>query len=153
MGFFWRDVHPNNIETLRTPRPFNGVTAYAQTKRAMAVLSHQMADRLKESGISVHCMHPGWASTPGVESHSNFWRLTKPILRTSEGADTIVWLSVCNKAPTPGLYWFDRKPGRLHLYPAQTAVAEEDNFWNIVHEWASINPYDGSQHDHRPQSN
>ena len=75
-----------NIDHLHAPpSPFDGVRAYAQTKRAMVMLSERLGRELSGAGISVHCMHPGWADTPGVErSLPLFWRVTKSILRSPE---------------------------------------------------------------------
>jgi len=134
-----------NVDHLFSPpAPFDGVAAYAQAKRAMTVISEQLSRQLASQGIAVHCMHPGWAATPGVEqSLPRFWQITRPILRTpAAGADTIVWLAVCDKAAAqPGLFWFDRKPRSLHLLPRTQHTTEEANhLWASVHEWAQLNP-------------
>ena len=126
------------------PEPFDGVVAYAQVKRAMASLSTQLAAELDGQAISVHCMHPGWADTPGVESAlPKFWRITKKILRTPEsGADTIVWLAACDKAvDRTGQFWFDRKPRSQHLLPrTRPAEGQEQALWLRLHECAQIKP-------------
>ncbi len=134
-----------NIDHLYSPpEPFDGVSAYAQTKRAMTVISQELSVQLHNQGIAVHCMHPGWAATPGVEqSLPRFWQLTQPILRPpAAGADTIVWLSVCDKAASQtGLFWFDRKPRPLHLLPHTKHSNEEARLlWERVHQWAGITP-------------
>ena len=126
------------------PSPFDGVATYAQTKRAMVVMNEMLAERLAMQGIASHCMHPGWANTPGVErSIPTFWKLTRPILRTAEtGADTILWLAACDKAhTTPGRFWFDREPRRTHLIPGTRGDEQERRAcWERLHEWAQINP-------------
>ena len=48
-----------------TARPFDGVAAYAQTKRMQVVLAAQFAARADGTRIGVHSMHPGWADTAG----------------------------------------------------------------------------------------
>ena len=125
------------------PDPFDGVAAYAQTKRALVVINELIAERLR-GRIASHCMHPGWANTPGVEhSIPNFWKLTRPILRNPEsGSDTILWLSVCDKAQTDsGRFWFDRRARRTHFL-RNTEASEQDrhSFWEKVHAWAEVNP-------------
>ena len=82
-------------------RPFDGVVAYAQTKRAEVILTELWAERLAAAGVDVHSMHPGWADTPGVQSSlPRFWRFTRNRLRTSrEGADTI---AACFVEPIAG---------------------------------------------------
>lgn len=97
------------------PEPFDGVRAYAQTKRAQVVLSEILARR---SSLAVSSMHPGWADTPGVQSSlPRFHRWTRRILRTpAQGADTIVWLASAEAAARPeGRFFFDRSATRAHL--------------------------------------
>ena len=132
----------NVDELLSPPEPFDGVAAYAQTKRAMVTISRWLADQLASSGIAVHSMHPGWAATPGVEqSLPTFWKLTRPILRSPEtGADTILWLAVCDKAHSQsGRFWFDRKIRPEHLLGrTRQAPEEERRLWNELHRWAGL---------------
>lgn len=95
---------------------FDGVVAYAQTKRAEVILSEQWA--VKHPDVTFSTMHPGWADTPAVRSSlPRFYRFTKGILRTPEqGADTIVWLAVAPRlSGKSGLFWFDREPVSPHF--------------------------------------
>jgi len=41
---------------------FDGPTVYARTKRAEVVLTEMWAGRLAGTGVTVHAMHPGWAT-------------------------------------------------------------------------------------------
>ena len=103
-----------------TQRPFDGVTAYAQTKRMQVILTELLARRWARAGIAVHAMHPGWADTPSVRSSiPRFWRLMRKRLRTPEqGADTLVWLALAPPAVLQsGQFWFDRAPQQTHLLP------------------------------------
>jgi NAD(P)-dependent dehydrogenase (short-subunit alcohol dehydrogenase family) len=96
---------------------YDGAVAYARTKRAQVILTELWAERLRDRGIVVHSMHPGWADTPGVSgSLPLFYKLTKPLLRSpEEGADTIVWLCASPEAATSsGLFWHDRRPRPTH---------------------------------------
>ena len=92
---------------------------YARTKREQVVITELWAERLRDTGVVVHAMHPGWADTEGVRvSLPRFSVITKPIIRTSEqGADTIVWLGA---APEPlrstGEFWHDRRPRPTHYW-------------------------------------
>lgn len=139
-GMYSRKLDLGDLES--PPEPFDGVRAYAQTKRAMVVLSGQLAAALEPDNIAVHCMHPGWAHTPGVErSLPAFFRVTKPILRTAEtGADTAVWLSVCDRAHgQSGRFWFDRRERPTHLLPGTKASADtEERLWTMAHKWANL---------------
>ena len=130
------------VEDLDTPQKgFDGVRAYARTKRAMVVLSELLAERLSDDGIAVHAMHPGWADTPGVESSiPGFWKLTKAILRSpEEGADTLVWLAATEHAHLqPGLFWFDRKARSTYLLGKRASEQERGRLWDALHRWARL---------------
>jgi dehydrogenase/reductase SDR family protein 12 len=102
------------------PARFDGVVAYAQTKRAQVILSQLWAARWAGRGVVSHAMHPGWADTPGVEtSLPRFHALMRPLLRTPEqGADTLVWLAGADDdaiTGTSGKLWLDRRPRREHM--------------------------------------
>jgi NAD(P)-dependent dehydrogenase (short-subunit alcohol dehydrogenase family) len=110
-----------------TKRDYDGVLAYAETKRAQVILSELWAEQLRGSPISVNAMHPGWADTPSVESSlPRFHRITQNILRTpAEGADTVVWLAACPTLRTTGRFFLDREERRTHLLPF-TRETEQD---------------------------
>jgi NAD(P)-dependent dehydrogenase (short-subunit alcohol dehydrogenase family) len=112
---------------------FDGTTAYARTRRAQVVLTQLWAQRLSGTGVVVHCMHPGWADTPGLRaSLPRFYRATKFLLRTpAEGADTIVWLGAAPQAAArSGGFWHDRRERSTHMVPGTTeSAADRDELW------------------------
>ena len=122
-------------------RDFDGVTAYAQSKRAEVVLTELWADKLGD-GIDVNSMHPGWARTRSVEeSLPRFYRVTRPILRTpAEGADTIVWLAACERLRgTSGRFFFDRREAPTHLLKrTHDRDGDRERLWQIVSEQAGL---------------
>jgi NAD(P)-dependent dehydrogenase (short-subunit alcohol dehydrogenase family) len=109
-------------------RPYDGVAAYAQTKRMQVVLAELLADELRGSGICVNAMHPGWADTPAVRtSLPRFWTVMRRVLRTpAEGADTVVWLAASPAARgETGRFWFDRRARSTHLLPWTRETSED----------------------------
>jgi len=101
-------------------RPYDGLVAYAQTKRMQVVMAGLWTERLAGSGVEVHAMHPGWADTNALRtSLPRFHGVMGPLLRDVEaGADTVVWLVVSPKLPGPsGAFWFDRERVRAHYLP------------------------------------
>lgn len=94
------------------PEDYRGAVAYARAKRAQVVLAEEWARRLRDDGIAVHAMHPGWADTPGLESGlPGFRSAIRPLLRSpEEGADTMVWLAAADEpGRTTGRFWLDRR--------------------------------------------
>ena len=109
------------------PSPYDGVRAYARTKRAQVVLAELWAEELKGRAV-VHSMHPGWADTPAVRSSlPSFYRVMRSLLRTAaEGADTLVWLAASDVArQSTGALFFDRKARRTHYLPG-TGESEDE---------------------------
>ena len=110
-----------NLKTmLRTTGKYDGVAAYAMTKRAQVILSRELAKRYDPSECTVQSMHPGWAATPGVESSlPGFWKRMEHRLRTPEqGADTVLFLALAPKlAGDTGQFWFDRQPVTEYMVP------------------------------------
>lgn len=113
---------------------------YARTKREEVVVTELLAERLRERGIVVHSMHPGWVDTEGVRRWMPVFRkLTMPIIRNpDEGADTVVWLGA--SAPEPltdvGLFWHDRRPRPTHyrLGASEDAEAERTALWRYCED-------------------
>jgi dehydrogenase/reductase SDR family member 12 len=104
------------VDDLQSERDdYDGASVYARHKRAQVVLSEMWAERLRDRGVAVHSMHPGWVDTPGLEhSLPRFYKLMKPALRSpEEGADTIVWLAAA-KRPGGG-FWHDRERRPTHV--------------------------------------
>jgi dehydrogenase/reductase SDR family protein 12 len=116
-------------------REYDGVLAYAETKRAQVVLSELWAEELRGSSVVVNAMHPGWADTPSVASSlPRFHRITRNILRTpAEGADTVVWLAACPRAREwTGRFFLDREARRTHLLPfTRESAADRLALWRL----------------------
>lgn len=140
-------MYPRKLSVDRLVRParrFDGVTAYADTKRAMVVLNEQLAARFEGTDVTVHAMHPGWAATPAVKtSLPTFWSVTRSILRTpEEGADTVIWLASADAAAqTSGELWFDRQAVATHAFPwTREGAAERERLWDQLCRWTHIEP-------------
>ncbi len=121
---------------------YDGVAAYAMTKRGQVVLSELWAEELAATGTAVNAMHPGWAATPGVErSLPRFWRAMRHRLRTpQQGADTALWLAVAERvAGRSGEFWFDRRPVSSHLLPwTREPPAERQRLWDFCRRHATL---------------
>jgi NAD(P)-dependent dehydrogenase (short-subunit alcohol dehydrogenase family) len=125
-----------------TKRDYDGVVAYAETKRAQVVLAELWAEALRGSGVAVNSMHPGWADTPAVRSSlPRFHRVMRSILRSPvEGADTVVWLAACPRArEQSGRFFFDREPRRTHLLPF-TRESDQDRrkLWVLCEKLSGV---------------
>ncbi len=120
---------------------FDGVRAYAHTKRCQVIVTELLAARWRDR-LAVYAMHPGWADTPGVRtSLPLFFALTRAVLRTpAEGADTAAWLAAVQDEPGPsGSFWFDRRRAATHLSARTVATeAQRDALWHQLLAWAGL---------------
>ena len=110
---------PLDLRVLRGDvKRFDGVTAYAQTKRAQILVAERMAATFG-SRLRSYSMHPGWVDTPSVASSlPRFHALTKAFLRTPEqGADTVIWLTATDAPLESGAFYFDRERQNSELVP------------------------------------
>ena len=103
---------PDDVEYRRGE--YDGVRAYARTKRMQVVLADAWDGRLRgrpDPEVRVESCHPGWAATPGItDSLPGFDKVMGPLLRDAEsGADTAVWL-VATRPRSDGShhFWHDR---------------------------------------------
>lgn len=114
-------------------RSYSPTSVYARNKRAQVVLNEGWAQRLADTGVVIHTMHPGWADTPGVQdSLPGFRRITQKVLRSpAEGADTIVWLAAADPAMrTSGAFWSDRRTRPTHYAPwTREGPADRRRIW------------------------
>ena len=125
---------------------YRGTEQYARAKRAQVVLNEMWAERFGSLGIHFHAMHPGWASTPGVDaSLPTFSKIMGPLLRSPEqGADTLVWLAA-DELPlrSNGGFWLDRRPRSTHKIPRTKSAETLDRrqrLWDWVSKTCGIDP-------------
>ncbi len=129
-GMYTQKIRPHDLETERIE--YKGPDAYARTKRGQVILTEVWGERLADSGVAVHAMHPGWADTPQVEDTlPTFKRIVGRFLRTPEqGADTIVWLAAASEAAEKtGRFWLDRTERPTHFFDrTRESPAEREEF-------------------------
>jgi NAD(P)-dependent dehydrogenase (short-subunit alcohol dehydrogenase family) len=130
-GMYLAKLDPNDLQFER--RKYEQLLAYAQSKRALMMLTELWAEQLKPSGVTVNCMHPGWVDTPLLQTGlPAFRQSTRWILRTpDEGADTIVWLAATPQlAAVTGRFWFDRRKRAAHkLSLTKNSPADYRQLW------------------------
>ncbi|HTR69974.1 MAG TPA: SDR family NAD(P)-dependent oxidoreductase [Mycobacteriales bacterium] len=133
-------TQPFDLDRLEaTPDGFDGVAAYARSKRAQVVLNRAWAARIDPGEVVFHAMHPGWADTPGLRSSlPGFARVSRPLLRTpAQGVDTLVWLTQAPEAAQgSGRFWLDRQPRSEHKLP-WTRPTSPDRDQTLLWEWCA----------------
>lgn len=78
---------------------YHGLRAYCQSKLAMLLFTYKLAEKIKDSGTTVNCLHPGTAKTKiGFTNATGFYPLlcaiVKPVLISARRASrTSVFLA------------------------------------------------------------
>jgi NAD(P)-dependent dehydrogenase (short-subunit alcohol dehydrogenase family) len=84
---------------------YDGASAYGQSKHLLISLTYYLSRKLKDSCITVNCIHPGFVKTALAQSDFSFpMNLIVPIVGLFIGetpehaADTPVWLALSDEA-------------------------------------------------------
>lgn len=108
--------------------PFNGLTAFTQTKRHQAVLVEHYAESFP--GIHFSAMHPGWLEPKVVkDAVPKLLRNVSVRCRSvEEAADTILWLAISQAAlkHSSGMFFQDRKTTCPHIPFGKTKTSLDD---------------------------
>jgi retinol dehydrogenase-14 len=88
-----------HFEDYNLEKGFNAVKAYGQSKLANLLFARELANRMKDRGITVNCCHPGAVATSmGVDRVTGFGKtitgaLKSIFLTPEEGAKTAIYLA------------------------------------------------------------
>jgi dehydrogenase/reductase SDR family member 12 len=138
-GMYTQRIDLQKLQSVDSKK-FDGIVAYAQTKRAQVMLN-RLWQRRFDARVVCAAMHPGWAETPGVStSLPIFNRVMAPLLRTpADGADTLVWL-LASTEPLAHLraghrFFHDRAPRTEHLKNSTRENDVDDaSLWALCEE-------------------
>ncbi|MFX0037048.1 MAG: SDR family NAD(P)-dependent oxidoreductase [Candidatus Hermodarchaeota archaeon] len=81
-------VHSNhfNFENLQFKQGYTGTKAYAQSKTALILFTYLLAEKLKNTGITVNCLHPGVINTKLLKTAMSFGGASP-----KKGAKTLIY--------------------------------------------------------------
>jgi NAD(P)-dependent dehydrogenase (short-subunit alcohol dehydrogenase family) len=104
-----------DLNDLQSERKYRGMPVYGMTKLANVMFTLELAERLKGTGVTATCMHPGAVNTSFGANNKGLgtllFRAFKPFMRSPEqGADTVIYLaSSPDVEGMTGKYLSDRK--------------------------------------------
>lgn len=134
---FWDDV---SLEGR-----YNGLRAYRQSKLAMVLFSHELAQRLSDAGtsITVHAIQPGLVQTGMGHKNTNWlfsliWAIRKSAGTTeAEGAATTVYLATSDDVATlTGGYWDKSKQKPSHRLSYDPAARQR--LWELTRKQTGL---------------
>jgi NAD(P)-dependent dehydrogenase (short-subunit alcohol dehydrogenase family) len=117
--------------------------AYAQSKLANILFTYELAERLKGTGVTANCLHPGAVATNmGINRETGFGTLItsllKPIFQTPEqGADTTIYLAISKEVEgVTGKYFYRKRPITSSKASYDKAIAKK--LWDLSEQMTGI---------------
>ena len=127
---------------------FSTFSAYAQSKLANILFTAELARRLRGSGITVHCLHPGavatniWFAADSIPATILGWVGKLFMATPAQGAETAVFLATDpSVTQSNGLYWIKKKATRTSRQGNDPALATQ--LWSLSE--SLVKPVDSKQ--------
>ena len=108
-------VHAHiDFDDLQMEKGYNAIKSYGQSKLAQILFTHELADRLVGSGVTVNCVHPGAVRTHLGDEGGIVGigiKILRPFYMTPEkGAETLIYLSTSPEVEgITGKYFYKKK--------------------------------------------
>src|SRR5215831_8966567 len=131
-----------NLDDPNLENGYSGWKAYGQSKLANVLFTYELARRLKGTGVTANCMHPGVVGTGFFNKigglAGKFLRLIAPFMRTPEkGADTVIWLASSPEVEgITGKYFVDRKEQATNPESYNTTIAAR--LWEVSERMCNL---------------
>ena len=122
-----------NFADLQSQRRYDPVRVYGRTKLANVLFTYELARRIRATGVTANCLHPGVIATQLLADYMNVPLVGGAVARTfgadpAEGADTMVYLAASPEVQTvTGRYFVGRRESRSS--PASYDEALQRRLW------------------------
>jgi len=114
------------LDDLQSERKYNGINAYKQSKLGNVLFTFELAERLKGSGVTVNCLHPGIVATKLLDTG---WGWSNG-LSSAQGAALSVYLASSPAVETmTGKHFEGTSPGGAS--PKANDVKLRRQLWDI----------------------
>src|SRR5271156_3485465 len=105
-----------DFDDLQSAKRFGAFKAYGRSKLCNILFTRELARRLRGTGITANCLHPGFVATrfgdqSGALMSRIVWLAKLFAISPTRGAETIVYLaSSLDAAKTTGQYFYESVP-------------------------------------------
>lgn len=124
-------------DVVKREKRFSGFEVYGSSKLANILFTSELARRLKGTGVTANCFHPGFVQTGFGANNEGFLataiKVTASLFARTpvKGAETLVWLAASPEAAGyDGEYFMDRKPGRRTKRARDESLAKR--LWDLT---------------------
>ena len=131
-----------NFENLQFRKYYRSWKAYSQSKTALILITYEFARRLKDSGITVNCLHPGGVKTNITRDYKGIIKFFTKIIFSfakspEEGAETSIYLASSPDVENiSGKYFFEKKEARSKEITYNESIAER--LWNVCADLTNL---------------
>ena len=128
-----------NFSDIEFKKSYSGMRAYGHSKLAIILFTRLLAKKLKGTGITVNCVHPGLVATDlsrdsGAVSRAFFKTFGKS---PEKGAETSVYLAASRAVENiTGEYFVDKKIERASKESYDLAMAEK--LWDAAKKFVRL---------------
>jgi len=123
------DAHtfgPLDPDDYMSTRSYKPLKVYGRSKLANILFTIELASRLKGTGVTVNCLHPGFVATSlGRDNKLGllFVKLASPFIKKpADGAETVLHLA-CDDIDVSGEYFADRTVAKTRDYAKDLMMA------------------------------
>jgi NAD(P)-dependent dehydrogenase (short-subunit alcohol dehydrogenase family) len=121
-----------NFDDVEFRRSFSALRAYRQSKLALILFTRLLAEKLKDTGVTVNCVHPGRVATNLSREGNIFYRTFSRLFARDpkRGAETSVYLASSPEVEkVTGEYFADKKIRRSSAESHDMEVARR--LWDL----------------------
>ena len=133
-----------NLEDLNLKNSYSSFKSYSQSKLANIIFTYELARRLKNTGVTVNCVHPGIVPNTklgkGSKLFSNYIASIAPSLLVSpeQAAETPIWLATSSEVEgLNGKYFHNKKEIKSH--PVSYDIELGKRLWDISVKMTGLN--------------
>lgn len=137
-----------NKEDLNSDKNYDASDAYAQSKLANILFNNELANQLKDTGVTVNAVHPGIVDTD-LTRHMGFYSswfasiFVKPIVwpfvrSPRQGCQTLVYLALDSEVEKiTGKYFCDYKETEVSNTATDASLGKW--LWKVSEKWTRLN--------------
>ncbi|MFX1504170.1 MAG: SDR family oxidoreductase [Promethearchaeota archaeon] len=124
-----------NFDNLQFKKHYKSWRAYSQSKTLLILITYEFARRLKGTGVTINCLHPGFSKTNIYQDYKGIIKyLTKIIFsftkRPDVAAETSIYLASSQEVEgLTGKYFINKKEAKSKDITYDISVAEK--VWDI----------------------
>jgi NAD(P)-dependent dehydrogenase (short-subunit alcohol dehydrogenase family) len=119
---------PIDFDNVMLEHDYDGLRAYHQSKLAQILFTFDLAERLKNSGVTVNCLHPSSLMNTKMVLDSDY--LGAPMSTIEEGAHAVEYVAMSSELEGVSGEYFDREK-RAHADPQAYDLQARSQLWAL----------------------